>query len=285
MKSYDYLISYNIKPSVQRIAIMDYLLAHKTHPSIDEIYLALCKDIPTLSKTTVYNTLKLFVEHGAALMLTIDEKNACFDGDTSLHAHFLCKKCGKIFDLPYSNEVKQVEQIDMNGFKVDEIHQYYKGKAPASKFNEMVETEGGLEFVDEHVIGVAKGCDEEMIKDLNNHFMGECTEVGMYLAMSRQADREGYPEVAEAFKRYAWEEAEHAAKFAELLGDCVWDTKTNLEKRMNAESGACADKKRIATRAKALNLDAIHDTVHEMAKDEARHGKGFEGLYNRYFKK
>ena len=103
--------------------------------------------------------------------------------------------------------------------------------------------------------------------------------------MSRQADREGYPEVAEAFKRYAWEEAEHAAKFAELLGDCVWDTKTNLEKRMNAECGACEDKKRIATRAKQLNLDAIHDTVHEMAKDEARHGKGFEGLYNRYFKK
>ena len=145
-------------------------------------------------------------------------------------------------------------------------------KAPASKFKEMEEAEGGLQFVDEHVIGVAKGCDDEMIKDLNNHFMGECTEVGMYLAMSRQADREGYPEVAEAFKRYAWEEAEHAAKFAELLGDCVWDTKTNLEKR-------------IATRAKQLNLDAIHDTVHEMAKDEARHGKGFEGLYNRYFKK
>ena len=159
-------------------------------------------------------------------------------------------------------------------------------KAPASKFKELEESaEGGLQFVDEHVIGVAKGCDDEMIKDLNNHFMGECTEVGMYLAMSRQADREGYPEVAEAFKRYAGEEAEHAAKFAELLGDCVWDTKTNLEKRMNAECGACEDKKRIATRAKQLNLDAIHDTVHEMAKDEARHGKGFEGLYNRYFKK
>ncbi|MGL4853045.1 MAG: NADH peroxidase [Phocaeicola sp.] len=157
-------------------------------------------------------------------------------------------------------------------------------KAPATKFSEMVASETGLEFVDEHVVGVAKGCDEEMIKDLNNHFLGECTEVGMYLAMSRQADREGYPEIAEAYKRYAWEEAEHAAKFAELLGDCVWDTKTNLEKRMHAESGACADKKRIATRAKALNLDAIHDTVHEMAKDEARHGKGFEGLYNRYFK-
>lgn len=158
-------------------------------------------------------------------------------------------------------------------------------KAPKSKFKEMEEAAGALSFADEHVIGVAKGCDEEMLKDLNAHFNGECTEVGMYLAMSRQADREGYPEVAEAFKRYAWEEAEHAAKFAELLGDVVWDTKTNLEKRMNAESGACADKKRIATRAKQLNLDAIHDTVHEMAKDEARHGKGFEGLYNRYFKK
>ena len=157
-------------------------------------------------------------------------------------------------------------------------------RQPKDKFKELVETEGALIFADEHVIGVAKGCDEEMIKDLNAHFMGECTEVGMYLAMSRQADREGYPEVAEAFKRYAWEEAEHAAKFAELLGDVVWDTKTNLQKRKDAECGACEDKKRIATRAKQLNLDAIHDTVHEMCKDEARHGKGFEGLYNRYFK-
>ena len=158
-------------------------------------------------------------------------------------------------------------------------------KAPKSKFKELKETEGALTFADEHVIGVAKGCDEEMLKDLNAHFHGECSEVGMYLAMSRQADREGYPEIAEAFKRYAWEEAEHASKFAELLGEVVLDTKTNLEKRMHAESGACADKKRIATRAKQLNLDAIHDTVHEMAKDEARHGRGFEGLYNRYFKK
>ena len=156
-------------------------------------------------------------------------------------------------------------------------------KQPKSKFKEMVETTGALTFADEHVIGVAKGCDEEMIKDLNAHFMGECTEVGMYLAMSRQADREGYPEVAEAFKRYAWEEADHAAKFAELLGDVVWDTKTNLEKRKDAECGACEDKKRIATRAKQLNLDAIHDTVHEMAKDEARHGKAFAGLLKRYF--
>lgn len=154
--------------------------------------------------------------------------------------------------------------------------------APASKFKKMDEDEL-LKFVTEHEIGVAKGTSEEMIKDLNTHFMGECTEVGMYLAMSRQADREGYPEIAEAFKRYAWEEAEHASKFAELLGDVVWDTKTNLEKRMNAESGACEDKTRIAKRAKELNLDAIHDTVHEMARDEARHGRGFEGLFKRYF--
>jgi len=157
-------------------------------------------------------------------------------------------------------------------------------KVPASKFKKVEESEA-INFVQEHVIGVAKGTGEEMIKDLNAHFNGECTEVGMYLAMSRQADREGYPEVAEAFKRYAWEEAEHAAKFAELLGDVVWDTKTNLQKRMMAEAGACEDKFRIAKNAKAQNLDAIHDTVHEMAKDEARHGKGFEGLYNRYFKK
>ena len=157
-------------------------------------------------------------------------------------------------------------------------------KQPAEKFKELVAIDK-LQFVTEHELGVAKGTGEDMIRDLNAHFMGEATEVGMYLAMSRQADREGYPEIAEAFKRYAWEEAEHAAKFAELLGDVVWDTKTNLEKRMNAESGACEDKMRIARIAKERNLDAIHDTVHEMAKDEARHGKGFEGLYNRYFKK
>ncbi|MBD5163660.1 MAG: NADH peroxidase [Bacteroidales bacterium] len=156
--------------------------------------------------------------------------------------------------------------------------------APKSKFKEM-DAEAELVFVTEHKIGEAKGTDEEMIKDLTAHFNGECSEVGMYLAMSRQADREGYPEIAEAFKRYAFEEAEHAAKFAELLGEMVWDTKTNLEKRMAAEAGANEDKMRIARRAKEMNLDAIHDTVHEMAKDEARHGQGFQGLYNRFFKK
>ncbi len=139
--------------------------------------------------------------------------------------------------------------------------------APKSKFEE-VKDEEVLNFVTEHKIGIAKeGADEEMIKDLNNHFMGECTEVGMYLAMSRQADREGYSEIAEAFKRYAFEEAEHAAKFAELLGDVVWDTKTNLEKRMHAEAGANADKMRIAANAKKANLDAIHDT-------RSRNGQG-----------
>ena len=157
-------------------------------------------------------------------------------------------------------------------------------KQPADKFEEVKE-DGELTFATEHVIGVAKSSDEEMIKDLNAHFMGEATEVGMYLAMSRQADREGYPEVAEAFKRYAFEEAEHCAKFAELLGDVVWDTKTNLEKRYQAEAGACEGKLAIAKRAKELGYDAVHDTVHEMAKDEARHGAGFFGLLQRYFGK
>jgi len=153
---------------------------------------------------------------------------------------------------------------------------------PASKFKEVEEGEE-LNFVTEHEIGVAKGTDEQMIADLNAHVAGECSEVGMYLAMSRQADREGYPEIAEAFKRYAFEEAEHAAKFAELLGDVLGSTKANLEARIAAEKGACEDKFRIAKNAKAAGMDATHDTVHEMAKDEARHCAGFMGLYKRYF--
>jgi rubrerythrin len=156
-------------------------------------------------------------------------------------------------------------------------------KQPAEKFKELKEDEE-VTYAAEHVIGVAKGVDPEILAGLKAHFEGECSEVGMYLAMSRQADREGYPEVAEAFKRYAFEEADHASRFAELLGEVVWDTKTNLEKRMAAEAGACEDKTRIAKLAKAQGLDAIHDTVHEMAKDEARHGAGFAGLLKRYFK-
>lgn len=154
---------------------------------------------------------------------------------------------------------------------------------PGAKFEVMDDTKG-LAFADEHRIGVAKDVDAEIVKGLQMNFSGECTEVGMYLAMSRAADREGYPEIAEAYKRFAFEEAEHAAKFAELLGEVVSaSTKENLEKRTLAEQGATAGKLEIAKRAKELGLDAIHDTVHEMAKDEARHGKAFEGLLKRYF--
>jgi rubrerythrin len=155
-------------------------------------------------------------------------------------------------------------------------------KAPASKFVEQNDTE--MTWADEHRIGVAKDVDPEILEGLKMNFTGECTEVGMYLAMARQADREGYPEVAEAYKRIAWEEAELAAKFAELIGEVVTaDTKTNLQMRVDAEHGACAGKKDIATKAKKLGYDAIHDTVHEMCKDEARHGMAFKGLLDRYF--
>ena len=155
-------------------------------------------------------------------------------------------------------------------------------KAKAEKFKEQ---SGDLVFADEHVVGVAKGVDERIIEGLRANFNGECTEVGMYLAMSRAAHREGYPEIGETFRRYALEEAEHAAKFAELLGEVLSaSTKENLEARVAAEHGACPGKKDLAVLAKQLNLDAIHDTVHEMAKDEARHGKGFKGLLDRYFK-
>jgi rubrerythrin len=157
-------------------------------------------------------------------------------------------------------------------------------KAPADKFIEQ-SAGGSLQWADEHRIGVAQGVDAEILEGLRMNFTGECTEVGMYLAMSRQADREGYPEIAEAYKRIAFEEADHASRFAELLGEVlVADTRANLQARVDAEHGACAGKKKLATRAKELNLDAIHDTVHEMCKDEARHGSAFAGLLKRYFK-
>ena len=153
--------------------------------------------------------------------------------------------------------------------------------APASKFTEMV---GARTWATEHVVGVAQGVSEDIISDLRANFTGECTEVGMYLAMARVAHREGYPEIGMYYEKAAFEEAEHAAKFAELLGEVITDsTKKNLELRVEAENGATAGKMDLAKRAKAANLDAIHDTVHEMAKDEARHGKAFEGLLNRYF--
>ena len=157
--------------------------------------------------------------------------------------------------------------------------------AKAEKFVEIKEASEEPQWACEHTLGVAKGCDPEVLAGLREHFTGECSEVGMYLAMSRQAHREGYPEIGEAFRRYALEEADHAARIAELLGEGVWDTKTNLKKRYEAEAGACEGKLAIAKRAKQLDYDAIHDTIHEMARDEARHGAGFYGLYKKYFGK
>ncbi|MBU5322762.1 rubredoxin-like domain-containing protein [Sarcina ventriculi] len=177
---------------------------------------------------------------------------------------FVCTVCGYVYEGEQAPEVCPICKVG------------------ADKF---MEQSGDLVFADEHRVGVAKGVDPRIIEGLQANFAGECTEVGMYLAMSRQADREGFPEIAEAYKKYAFEEAEHAAKFAELLGEVLTDsTKKNLELRVNAEHGATQGKKDLATLAKQLGLDAVHDTVHEMAKDEARHGRGFEGLLNRYFK-
>ena len=157
-------------------------------------------------------------------------------------------------------------------------------KAPANMFEE--KTEDKLNWVTEHTVGVAKDVDPEILEGLKMNFNGECTEVGMYLAMARVAHREGYPEIGLYWEKAAYEEAEHAAKFAELLGEVVSDsTKKNLEMRVDAENGACAGKMDIAKKAKALGYDAIHDTVHEMAKDEAHHGRAFKGLLDRYFGK
>ncbi len=191
-------------------------------------------------------------------------------------------------------EYKRKEIKDMKKFRCTVCGEIVMAESaenlvcPVCGATTFVEVEAGQAtvYADEHKVGIAKSVDAEILEGLRANFSGECTEVGMYLAMSRVADRDGYPEVAEAFKRYAFEEAEHAAKFAELLGEVVTDcTKTNLELRAAAENGACEGKLALAKKAKQLNLDAIHDTVHEMAKDEARHGRGFEGLLKRYFNK
>ncbi len=180
-------------------------------------------------------------------------------------AKYVCSVCGYTVEGD-----KAPEKCPMCGVSSD-------------KFNLVSDSEK-LTWVTEHKVGSGKNAQNDVLQGLKDHFMGECTEVGMYLAMSRQAEREGYPEVAEAFKRYAFEEAEHAAKFAELLGEVVTtSTKKNLELRAEAEAGACASKMEIAKRAKELGYDDIHDTVHEMAKDEARHGQGFQGLLKRLF--
>ena len=178
-------------------------------------------------------------------------------------AKFVCSVCGYVYEGDAAPEICPV------------------CKAPAEKF---IKQEGEMSWAAEHVVGVAKGAPEDILEDLRSNFQGECSEVGMYLAMARVAHREGYPEIGLYWEKAAWEEAEHAAKFAELLGEVVTDsTKKNLEMRVEAEHGATASKTDLAKRAKALNLDAIHDTVHEMARDEARHGKALKGLLERYF--
>ena len=178
---------------------------------------------------------------------------------------WVCKVCGYVYEGPEPPEKCPV------------------CKAPASAF---VKQEEGRNWASEHVVGVAKDVPEEIKEGLRANFNGECTEVGMYLAMARVAHREGYPEIGLYWEKAAYEEAEHAAKFAELLGEVVSDsTKENLTVRVEAENGATMGKTELAKKAKALGLDAIHDTVHEMARDEARHGKAFEGLLNRYFGK
>ena len=177
---------------------------------------------------------------------------------------YVCGVCGYVYEGDASPEACQV------------------CKAPASKF---ALQEEGLTWAAEHVVGIAEGAPEDIIEGLRANFTGECTEVGMYLAMSRVAHREGYPEIGLYWEKAALEEAEHAAKFAELLGEVLTPcTKKNLEMRVEAENGATLGKVNLAKRAKELNLDAIHDTVHEMARDEARHGKAFQGLLERYFK-
>lgn len=188
------------------------------------------------------------------------------------HMKYRCTICGHVYD-----EEKE-------GVKFADLPEDWKCptcKQPKSKFVPMEET---MAWAAEHVVGVAKGVSEDILSDLRANFEGECSEVGMYLAMARVAFREGYPEVGLYYEKAAWEEAEHAAKFAELLGEVVTDsTKKNLQLRVDAENGATAGKFDLAKRAKAADLDAIHDTVHEMAKDEARHGKAFAGLLKRYF--
>lgn len=178
---------------------------------------------------------------------------------------YKCLVCGQVFDVP-EGETPKCPVCKVTGDKLVP----YKEEA--------------MTWPAEHVIGIAKDVDAEIVEGLRNHFNGECSEVGMYLAMSRQALREGYPEIALALDKIAHEEAEHAARFGEMLGELVApDTKANLEKMLAGENGACHGKMAIAKKAKELNLDAIHDSVHEMARDEARHGKALEALLKRYF--
>ncbi len=193
-----------------------------------------------------------------------------------------------------NDAIKNKEELKMAKFVCTVCGYIYEGdaapavcpvcKAPAEKFNKVDES-SEVVWADDHKVGSAQGLDEEIVAGLRENFEGECTEVGMYLAMARAAIREGYAEIGMYYEKAAYEEAEHAAKFAELLGEVVSEsTKENLEKRWMAENGACEGKLKLAKRAKELGYDAVHDTVHEMAKDEARHGRAFKAMLDRYFK-
>ena len=310
--------------SSKRNAIYNAVCGTDTHPSARWVYDKLKPEIPDLSLGTVYRNIALFKDEGKVSVICNVNGEERIDGNTEPHPHFVCNKCNAVIDVEDNQNADDLEsQLAEEGFKVENrsttayvlnVRQkytniYYKGevimkwyctvcgyvyegpeapeacpvcKAPKEKFKQMDEE---ASFATVHEVGVAQGVSEDILKDLRANFEGECSEVGMYLAMARVADREGYPEVSAAFTKYAFEEAEHAAKFAELLGEVLTDsTKKNLQMRVDAETGACEGKFDLAKRAKAQNLDAIHDTVHEMAKDEARHGAGFRGLLNRYFK-
>ena len=306
--------------SSKRNAIYNAVCGTDTHPSARWVYDKLKPEIPDLSLGTVYRNIALFKDEGKVSVICNVNGEERIDGNTEPHPHFVCNKCKAVIDVEDNQNADDLEsQLAEEGFKVENrfvlndrqkyTNIYYKGevimkwyctvcgyvyegpeapeacpvcKAPKEKFKQMDEE---ASFATVHEVGVAQGVSEDILKDLRANFEGECSEVGMYLAMARVADREGYPEVSAAFTKYAFEEAEHAAKFAELLGEVLTDsTKKNLQMRVDAETGACEGKFDLAKRAKAQNLDAIHDTVHEMAKDEARHGAGFRGLLNRYFK-
>lgn len=190
---------------------------------------------------------------------------------------YVCLVCGYVHEGDEAPSVCPICGADASKFKE-------MGEAAPAAASAAAPAASDRKWADEHRVGIAQGLDAEVVEGLRQNFNGECTEVGMYLAMARVAHREGYPEIGLYWEKAAYEEAEHAAKFAELLGEVVTDsTKQNLTMRVEAECGATEGKMQLAKRAKELGYDAVHDTVHEMAKDEARHGKAFEGLLNRYF--
>jgi rubrerythrin len=190
---------------------------------------------------------------------------------------YRCTVCGHIYD-------EEKEGVKFNDLPAD-----WKCPvcgAPKEKFEPVEENDGEVEWASEHVVGVAKDLPEDMKEFLRSEFKGECSEVGMYLAMSRAAIREGYADIGMFYRQVAFEEADHASRYAEMLGEVVSDsTAKNLKVRYEAESGASKGKTAFAKKCKEMGLDALHDSIHEMARDESRHGKGFLGFYNRYFKK